>query len=155
MEYGVTSFRITNKLDSAKSILNTSCCSFVFVKDKQSKFKAHLMILQLSTNNTKSLLNRVLVDMDFRESRGRTRWYPLFVNIVVHHHTRPGAGYRLFTATQTLLLVSHIKVDQLQATTQSLYAILNAVVQQQTQKHIGIYESYTLQKLEASVFNCM
>lgn len=60
----------------------------------------YLIILQFSTNDTKRLLHCVLEDLDFWESRGRTRWNPLFVNIVVHHHTRPGTGYRLFTITK-------------------------------------------------------
>jgi len=55
---------------------------------KHSLGLTHLHVLKLSAYDTESVVDRMVVDADFWDTRRQATWQPFLLNVTVHHHRR-------------------------------------------------------------------
>lgn len=72
-------------------------CLIIFEPLKNCAVDDHFMVLQLATDNAKRLLNSMLVDVHLGQTRGAARRHPFLIDVIVDHHARTSARYRLLT----------------------------------------------------------
>ena len=61
----------------------------------------NLVVVQLATDNSESVVDRVLVDVYLGESLRRAARHPPSVALVVDHHRRTCGNYRLLAVVKT------------------------------------------------------
>ena len=55
----------------------------------------NLVVMKLAANDSEGVVDRVLVDVYFRESLGRPTRHPSSVAFIIDHHRCPSGNYRL------------------------------------------------------------